>query len=172
MTFTLKPGQRPGSDEKITRQRGRTFAKPPPRNLPPIYVTPHGEQVFDWPEDTAPKKTGKTDKSQYGGGYYRIGRNGAWQVAKQYSTADIKTIQQRVQSLGFTLNQFANRAGLPTSALTYRGPVPLHVERLVEYEELLAALADALDKPQTHGAGSTLRHDVAAVLMMQVRRLP
>lgn len=139
------------------------------RQLPPVYITPLGEQVFDWPVEKAAETT-HSKKPLYSGGFF-MQSNGAWGVAKQYSLLNRTDLRRRIALLGLSVNQFANRAGIPNSALYVKGRVPLHVERLLQFEEFLAALADALDRPVV-GKVSTLRHDVEAALMAQVKRLP
>lgn len=139
------------------------------RTLKPVNVKPIEVWELPPPAVPAPKKL-RVDGGQ------RVVPSSAGTIVyvnRQTCDASGQEFAERVQKLGCTLSEFANRTGLARSTVMYHtrkpaGHFPLWIMRLLEFEEMLAAIALALDRDRRPPGSRPLRDDLITLFNFQV----
>lgn len=157
---------------------------PPPPPPPRIFSNPYGEPIYKWfpltVEERQLARSRKRDKLPLTGGMRRRpGPAGLIEVVKQFSDLNGPDFKQRIGWLGLTTGRFANRNGMSSGTVAgyfrkHAGKIPLHVVRLLEFEEFLAVIARLVDAydPAKIRAGPRFKKRIEALLEAQIGRLP
>lgn len=153
--LNLRPSPKKPTTAKAKKAKQRSKATPPTRALPDpepspptIKVNEYGEPVRDWPALTDAEallsRTAKRDRIiKTPSGAVRSQETGRIIAPTRYSAISGRDLTTRLGVIKLSSLNFAVRNGLSTRRVTqYRGAdngqIPLWVERLLIFEELLA----------------------------------
>jgi hypothetical protein len=158
------------SDQAVFRLQPQRWST---RKRAPRQVTVKPLEVWELPplKGNVPEKKRRVRLD--GGLKMKNADYGETYLYKQTCDASGQEFLNRINKLEQTLPEFSNRTGLSLSTVMRQsrkpaGYFPLWLMRLLEFEEMLAAIATALDRDRRPNGSRTLREELTTLFDVQV----